>query len=361
MYKTSASSNETGFFKDLTLLKDLLKSHYTKRSRRIRGSSFDDLYQMSLIQTLCGAIELHLSIYLPLLDPVEKNRLKTEYCKEDIDYLQRQVFAYEHLACVMNYSNLFGGAKVKLNEQISELKIRLEKLSKKVALRPVNSPGQTYISLVQELNHFMTSCCAPKTLLELIEAVIVCHIDISPTKAKEIQQRIDLFLSNVAQFIQQFTSKFGTYYKDFVNPVIYSTNHLRIGFSALHDYIRVRVQEIRHSTSTGLTYNINDNDALHDLTSKLIQFPRTEPLKLTGNNGVVTLLTDLDHNDAILCKLVQTNILEIRNSVVIAGEVDTQMFAKLTEVLELSHKMWKKQEELKKKKQEEEDSLYVTK
>lgn len=360
MHQTVTSSNDKGFFTDLISLKDLLESNY-KPNTENKSSPFETLYQKSLIDTLCGAIELHLSIYLPLLDPVEKNRLKTEYCKEDIDYLQRQVFAYEHLACVMNYSNLFGETKAKINDKLLELKTKLEKLSKKVALRPVDSPGQTYTSLVQELNHFMTSCCTPKALLDLTLAVMDCQKDISTTKTKEVQQRINLFLSNVAQFILQFTTKFGIYYKDFVMPVVYSTNLLRTGFSGLHDYLRVRVKEIRHSTSTGVTYNINRNDSLHKLTSNLIAFPSTEPLKLTGADGMVTLLTDLDHNDALLCKLVQANLFEIRNSVVIAGEVDTEIFVKLTEVLELCYQMWQKQDEMKKKKQEEEDSLYVTK
>lgn len=360
LFEKNTSINDKGFFEDLIALKDLLETNYS-HSLDSESLPAEYLYHRSLVEVLCGAIELHLSNYLPLLDPVEKNRLKTEYCKEDIDYLQRQLFAYEHLACVMNYSNIFGEARTKLSEKIVELTTRLEQLSKKVALRPVNSPGQTYTNLVQELNHFMTSCCAPKTLLELIRAIIDCHKNFSPSKTKEIQQRINLFLSNVAQFSQQFTTKFGTYYKDFVNPVIYSTNHLRVGLSALHDYLRVRVQEIRYLPSTGVMYNINDHDTLYDLTCELIEFPRTEPLRLTGNRGVATLLTDLDHNDAILCKLVQTNILEIRNSVVIAAEVDTDMFEKLTEVFELSCKMWRKQEELKKKKKEEEDSLYVTK
>ncbi|XP_063699493.1 midasin [Culicoides brevitarsis] len=361
LHETTTTKDGNAFFEDLTSLRDLLKSNYVKEERN-EDMKFTAkrLYQKSLMITICGAIELHLSLYLPLLDPVEKNRLKTEYCKEDIEYVQRQIFAYEHLSCIMNYPNLFGQSKTKLNEKLTELRSKLTELSKKVALRPVDKPNQSYTNLVQELNHFLTSCCAPKMLQELIEDIIECHMNMQTTKTKEVQQRINLFLANVSQFVHQFNTRFGVYYKDFVMPVIYSTNHLRIGFSALHDYLRIRVQEMRH-LSTGLTYNINEGDSLQHLTSKLVQFPHTAPLQLTGSKGVVTLLTDLDHNDAILCKLVQANVLEIRNSVVIAGEVDLETFTKLKDVLELGCKMWEKQEQMKKQKKEEEDSLYVTK
>lgn len=310
------------------------------------GSSHEILFRRSLIDALTGALELQMTIYLPMLDPVEKRHLKAKYSDEDIDCLERLIFAYEHMGALMNYKNLAKSTIDTLKERLTRSRMDLMNFSKKLALRPVD--GGDYVGLASEINHFLSSCCTPKGINDLLKAAKNVFHHSSQAEMVEILQRLGLWLSNASKFVHSLENKYGSYYQDFVAPVKYSVSLLQIGISGIYDIFKAMFNQNVSEAS--------NNYFNSEFLSKLITFPCAWSFDIKNLNCP----SDNKQNQ-IQWKFVQAKILEMQNNIVVAKEIDPKRFSDFRPLLEVAYKIWKTQEEMKRKKQAEEDSLYVTK
>lgn len=241
---------------------------------------------------MIGAIELNLLSYMPLLDPVEKNRLKKLYVQEDQTHLQQLITAYDFMKIVMNYNSLGETVLESFRIKLEALRQKEKSLLKKVALRPAEC---LYSNLVKDVNHFLRTCCHPKALLELINAAEdVCNAN-NIQLFNEIIKRIDLWINNADQFSHHTLNKYSAYYRDFLNPVENSITMMKFGLTGLrHCLGKMRDSFSIQSTTTPT------NDALSSILENLIEFPSVNGLNVFAKDDlqITTVLNKLDDHDA---------------------------------------------------------------
>lgn len=328
-----------------------------------------------MLSSVCGIIELNILTYFPLMDPVKKNQLKTKYLHQDIEHLERLLTSYKFMAIIMNYENLGRENRQLLEQEIGEIHQKLAKHSKKAAVRPEVC---VYSSLVKKVEHFLSSCCHPKNLLELVLEIDTClklEIDFKnlaenqraqghKNQMSELISKLDLWIVNADKFEHHTIHEYQAYYRDFVEPIECAIASLKNGFTGLRSLLQMKNDAI-HKKESGFFVNVNQNNELSTVMKQLVEFPASRSIDIIGeqNNKAVifSILERISHSDSIYFRLVKSNVQEICNTSAVTGHVSMQSFRAFDETLEVCNQMWQKQEELKRKRQADEDSLYVTK
>ncbi|XP_058826762.1 midasin [Topomyia yanbarensis] len=334
---------------------------------------------LSLIHSLCGAIELNLVVYLPLLDPVEKNTLKKTYTSEDIEHYRTLVQVYDYMAITMNYQQLGKVTKQSFSNYVTALEDKRHKLCRKVALRPTSN---IYPDLVRDVNNFLMSCCHPERILELIQNASHCvefEVDLKNqtnncTQTKNFQQRvnetikqIELWLNTAEKFEHHTLKRYGAYYRDFLEPLCCSIATLKYGLDGLKHSLVIRRDSIEVKSS-GVFYDLAENDALAKIVEKFVQFPAVKPIELFDEESsgrhrvsVYSLLEKSGDSEGNYFRLLKSKLQEVRNLVTLRGCLGEEDFVDLDKIVNVCNQVWQKQEHLRRKRQAEDDSLYQTK
>ena len=342
--------------------------------------SSDKLWQWSFIaNSLCGIVELNLLTYLPIMDPVKKNHLKNKYMHEDVDHLEKLLMSYKFMAITMDYNNLGKSNCLLFEQTIKELEEKLVKNSKKVAVRPQIC---IYGNLVKDVNHFLSTCCHPKVLLELmkeIDSALNFEIDYKniiknqetctmKNMLDEMMKKLDLWIINANKFETHTLHSYLAYYRDFISPIECSIATLKNGFIGLRSMLRLKKDAIQVKDS-GAYWNINENEGLLTIMKQLIEFPSTSSIDIFADQNskdlkvvnIFSVIEKITDNETIYFKLVKAKMQETWNTTAVNGKLTSESFNNFDKILNICNQMWQKQEEMRRKKQEDEDSLYVTK
>lgn len=249
----------------------------------------------STINALIGAIELNLLSYLPLLDPVEKNRLKKLHTEQDTTHFSQLVTAYDFMAITMSHRGLAADTIGLLRSKLDALQQRQQRLAKKVALRPEQC---LYGQLVRDINHFLRTCCHPRSLGELFEAIEnALQTESEAAAAQEVVKRIDLWINNASQFRHHTLARYAGYYRDFLTPLENSVTMLRHGLVGLRHTLVRRLEALPGATV--------DEDVVAEVLENLVEFPSVRGLLVLPQKGteravanVGRVLTRLEHYDS---------------------------------------------------------------
>lgn len=261
-------------------------------------SRYINFYQSSMITSIVGAIELNLLTFMPLLDSVEKNRLKKIYIEADQRHLQQIVGAFDFMKVVMTYDGLGETVCKQFRGKQNELVHRHEKYSKKCALRPSQC---AYSRLTKDINHFLGTCCHPKTLLNLLEAVresIDKFLNDEELERKDLQmatetvKRIDLWINNAERFEQHVLTNYSTYYRDFTSPIESAIVGLKYGLTGLKHCL---IKERDSTTVKGNTVQrINRDEAISVILINLIEYPSVRGLDILAEEKGTDATIDLN-------------------------------------------------------------------
>lgn len=262
-------------------------------------------FKSAIINSLIGAIELNLLSYLPLLDPVEKNRLKKLYTQEDQMHLHHLITAYDFMKIIMNCNHLGESILEKFREKLDVLQLKEQSLSKKVAVRPTDC---LYGNLVKNINHFLRTCCHPKALLDLIDTAEHACATTNIQQLNETIKRIDLWINNAEQFAHHTCAKYSAYYRDFLKPLENSISMMKFGLTALKHCLLKTKDSFCFMAPTGEVSSINENDALCNVLENIIEFPSVNGLNILADDktmkdethiGITKVLKKLDEHDTL--------------------------------------------------------------
>lgn len=272
------------------------------------SAKYANFYRSSLIDSLVAMLELHLITFMPLVDPVEKNRLKRLYVEEDQLHIKKLRSAYDFMKVIMSYENLGDELVSLLNSNDEHLTVLLKKYSKKCALRPENC---VYAELVEQRNFFLHNGCRLKSQLQLITDIDQIFQRLNNDQdltqqdiqnVTEIIKRIEWCINTAESFEQSTISRYSAYYNDFTSPLLTSISSLKHGFGGLkqcliktRDSIVLQCGSLRH---------INENDVISDVLSNLVQFPSVNGLNILVNdknqqksNNIIKFMDKLDNKD----------------------------------------------------------------
>lgn len=266
-------------------------------------SRFDQLHYTSLLNVLVGSIEINLLSSMPIIDPVEKNRFKKIYNEEDEHHIKEIISVYDALKIVMNYEGLNEEMLVHLRAKLAQIEIRKQKFSKKLALRPDEC---LYGDLVHDVGHFLSTCCHPKILNDLITSVektlsYNLENETAPQFFRDVDEaikKIDLLISNAQQFKHHRLNKYSAYYRDFLTPIECSLTTLRFGFVGLQSCL-IRKRDSIVMKSNGTYFDINKSGDLTNLLGQLVEFPSVNGIDVLPtpstlqNMNIITVLNQL--------------------------------------------------------------------
>lgn len=362
--KTSSEYNEY-FNKLLNLLEE------TKKNSNLNFSTISNTIS-SLLFSILGSIQLNLSTYFPIVDPVEKNRLKKLYCEEDENLIDQILVAFKIMRIIMNYNALGHTIVDELESKKLELSVKSENLKHKVALRPEIC---LYRELRKDISHFLQTCCQPKVLFSLFTRIQDCIArDLKTQSANEyfqeindLMKNIELLFNNIERFESHTLQKFAAYYQDFVAPIETSLVTLKYGLNGLkHSLISIR--DSIHVRPDETCYSITETQRLLNISKCLIEFPTNKRVSsLFDESGtadvpnIFSLLEKIDQSEENFLGLLNTTLLEVLNEIIISTNINGKIFSELDKIFNLYNKTWLKHEELKRKRQIEEESLIVTK
>lgn len=248
----------------------------------------------NIMLTLIGGIELNVLCYLPLLDPVEKSLLKRKYLDEDIATVQQLCTAYESMGIMCNYQLLAQDVKEALRVKGANLRDKRLDGIVKVAMRPQSSEQQQhqYESLKRDINHFVSTCCQPRVLYQLVcnlESCLNFRVDYEDAgrnrseaesflrNSAETMKRCELWINNADRFEYHTIRPYGSHYRDFVAPVLCAITNLRSGFHGLSVAVKGRrdsIMQLPNGLYTDITGNRVGLDAF---LMRLIALPN--PIK----------------------------------------------------------------------------------
>ncbi|XP_065084393.1 midasin [Ochlerotatus camptorhynchus] len=355
-----------------------LRSNVTYEELRSSANRNLQWHLSSALNSLCGAIELNLLIYLPLLDPVEKNALKKSYTDEDIQHYKTLVQVYDYMAITMNYRRLGESPKQVFISHLNHLEDKRNKLCRKVALRPADN---IYTEMVKDINNFLISCCYPGTIGELIVISTQClnfEVDTKNpikncTQTKNFQLRvnetikqIELWVNIADKFEHHTLKRYQAHYRDFLEPLCCSIATMKYGLVGLKHCLVIRRESIGIK-SNGVFYDLAEKDALTKILEKFAQFPVVKPIALFDEEAsghkvnVYSILEKIDHSENGYFRLLKSKLQDVKNSITLRGGIGEEEFVDLDKIVNVCNQVWQKQENLRRKKQAEEDSLYQTK
>lgn len=240
--------------------------------------------------------------FTPLVDPVEKNRLKRAYTVENQQHLNQLMSAYDFMRIVMAYDGL--GEQL-VNEsfrsKVVEFQDLLQKYSGKCAIRPEQC---VYAELVDQINFFLENGCRPKSQLQLINDIdaafnrlsqqnsVVTHQDLQ--NVDEIIKRIDWCTNTAESFERSTITRFDTYYHDFISPLKSSVMTLKHSFRCLKQcLIKSRDLVLMSNVCKGS----NDPEPLSSILANLIEFPNVEK-RSNLMSSTMQVLESLEHKEA---------------------------------------------------------------
>uniref|UniRef100_A0A182NI10 Midasin n=1 Tax=Anopheles dirus TaxID=7168 RepID=A0A182NI10_9DIPT len=362
------------FVSDFLAIANLLRTTY--QGQNVKDDRDHNWQTASLMRTLTGTLELNMYVFLPLLDPVEKNRLKKRYIEEDIELLETLVRTYDCMSVTMNYRRLGDHNRRLFLGEIERLKAKGERLVRKVALRP--GDDNLYAELVRDVNNFLLSCCHPATIGTLIKSVIQCleysvdmhnpvnnrnHTQAFLLKVSELLHQIDLWNDIALQFEHHTLKRYDPYYRDFMAPLCNSIATLRYGLNGLRHCLCARKVTIEQKPS-GAYYDLNEARSLRKMLVKFVQFPCAKPLELFDDRhkvNIYSVMEKLPQPEHSYFRLLKARLQEVYNRITVERILGERSFAELDRIVNVCNQVWQKQEHLRRKRQAEEDSLYLTK
>ncbi|TDG46488.1 hypothetical protein AWZ03_007049 [Drosophila navojoa] len=343
---------ESGFGSCVQELQHVLQELESNEQKQALNNSF----HAALGNTLIGALELCVLTHAPLIDPVEKNRLKNLYVAEDIDCLQHLSAGYDFMKIIMRYKHFGQQIYDQLQQRLQQLQQQQQQLNQKLALRPEQC---LYASLVQDLVHFLKSNCDSLTLHKLVVAIKEnwSHF-VGPQAANEMQLRrgaellnkLDLWLANAQRFVHHTLLRYDAYYQDFVQPIKCAVNQLRFGLEQLKQLF----------TRVLLAGSAPKALRLEQTIAQMVEFPALRPLAIR-NSHVYGLLAKLPHSEHEYFRLLKAKLCELRNFVSIAASIDETIFTAYDDALSICNRTWQQEEQRRKDQCAEEESLYKTK
>lgn len=266
------------------------------------SNRFENFYASAVIQTLAAVLELHLMNFTPLVDPVEKNRLKKSYVQENQQHLTNLTSAYDFMKIIMSYDGL--GEQIieeSLRTKHKQFAILLEKYSEKCALRP---DVCVYAELVDQVNFFLENGCRPNSQFQLIVDIdsafnrlhggdAITQQDIQ--NVDEIIKRIDWCTNTAESFERSTITRFGTYYRDFTASLESSVIMLKNGLRGMKQSL-VKARELIFTARFTNLANLNEMESLSSVLINLIEFPNIER-KPQIMSATVRILESLDTKD----------------------------------------------------------------
>lgn len=378
--ETNVTNYMEGFRKLFTQLKEqvtliepnnAIELHVSVKKQR-------KLFEVSILNTLMGSIELCLLTCTPLIDPVEKSRLKNNYLLEDIQCLNTMTVAYEFLRIPMKYKHL--GEEIYDSLLLNKQKL-MEKQSKyeeKVALRPDKC---LYINLVKDLTHFLNTNCDPHLLNNIVEDVKSTWIKLTTSKDNlnktlencgEILNKLDLWIANSQRFIHHTMKPYYAYYQDFIQPIQCSIDQLRFGFEGLKKVL-IQVSKSMVSNKNDSTHisNINENGKLHTVIQNIMEFPSNKTLSIYNVSSskdilqnrcpIFSVLDKVQGGEKDYFRLLKAKLVELKNRANISHLMNEELYKEFDFAFNIINQIWQQEEERRKLKKKEDDSLYATK
>ncbi|KAH8296969.1 hypothetical protein KR044_002099 [Drosophila immigrans] len=321
-----------------------------------RSASLSSSFDAALATTLIGALELSVLTYAPLIDPVEKHRLKNLYIAEDIDCLSHLSAAYDFMKIIMNYKHFGQQIYEQLQQQLLVARQQQQQLNQKLALRPEQC---LYALLVQDLTHFLRSNCDCTALHKTIAAIRESWSHLAgpqlanPAQLKsgaELLNKLELWLANAQRFVHHTLARYAAFYQDFVLPIKCAVNQMRFGFEQL----KVLISRLLLAGSAG------EAQRLEHTIGQIVQFPSQRPLAIR-NSHVYGLLAKLPHCEHEYFRLLKAKLSELRNFITIASTIDETIFAAYDDALSICNQTWQLEEKRRNDQRAEEESLYKTK
>ncbi|CAG9805676.1 unnamed protein product [Chironomus riparius] len=368
------NENYSDFNQEFWNLLDYLKTVLAKEQNDISKTNL--WLQNYTIQSLCSVMKLNLISYFPLIDPVKKNVLKTKYVDDDIDHLNKFLFAYQMMSTMLEYENLGRTDRESIEKKVIDLHEKHMKYSKKTALRP---DVCSYSSMVRDINHFLTSFCHPKQFHDLLRNIDnelnhqISNKSISTNQLAEnmkivisdLISKLDLWIVNADKFLGHTLRNYNKYYRDFTAPIHYCITSLKDSLLGLKSLLKMKHDSIQ-VTSSGIFWNCNENEELSNIMKELIEFPAKSHesflMDATLKNHFFSIIESIENGENLYFEMIKSNIQEVTNtSTTVYGKMTPKLFEKFDHILNICNQLWQKQEELKAKRQAEEDSLYVTK
>lgn len=298
-----SSPVEGEFLKVLQLLENKIES--VKTLGDSSQARFRHFYTSAVIQSLAAVLELHLITFTPLVDPVEKSRLKKMYTQESLEHVMRLTSAYDFMKVIMSYDGL---GKQIIEESIrgktTEFKVLIEKYSEKCALRPEVC---VYAELVDQINFFLQNGCTPKSQLQLITDIDAAFERLNTgngvtqqdlQNVDEIIKRIDWCTNTAESFERSTIVRFGTYYRDFTAPLESSVIMLKNALRCLKQCLNKLRELILNSKSGNNLIGLNGNETLSSVLINLIEFPSVDR-KPHLMPATVRILDNLENKDFV--------------------------------------------------------------
>lgn len=321
-----------------------------------QNESVNHVFDGALATLLIGALELSLLTHAPLIDPVEKNRLKNLYISEDIDCLQHLSTVYDFMKIIMKYKHFGQQIYEQVQQQLQLARQQQQQLNQRLALRPEEC---MYAALVQDLTHFLKSNCDCSALHKIITGIrehwqhFVGPQLANATQLKsgsELLNKLELWLANAQRFVQHTLSRYSAYYQDFVLPIKCAVNQMRFGL----EQMKVLFTRLLAAGS------VPEALRLEHTVNQMVQFPSQRPLSIRSNH-VYALLAKLPHCEHDYFRLLKAKLSELRNFITIASTIDETIFAAYDDALHICNQTWQQEEKRRNEKRAEEESLYKTK
>ncbi|EDW01516.1 GH20407 [Drosophila grimshawi] len=313
-------------------------------------------FNAALANTLIGVLELCVLTHAPLIDPVEKNRLKNLYIAEDIDCLVHFSAAHDFMRIIMNYKHFGQQIYEQVQQRLHSAQQQQQQLNQKLALRPDQC---LYASLVQDLMHFLKSNCDCAALHKLIKVIRENWSHFLGKQAASEQQlrrgaellnKLELWLANAQRFVHHTLARYEAYYQDFVLPIKCAVNQMRFGLEQLKQLFSRLL----------MAGSAVEAIKLEKTIAQIGEFPAQRPLAIR-NTHVYGLLAKLPHSEHEYFRLLKAKLTELRNFISIASSIDETIFAAYDDALSICNRTWQQEEQRRNEQRAEEESLYKTK
>ncbi|XP_004526504.1 midasin [Ceratitis capitata] len=340
------------------------------------------LYKAALLNSLVGALEVCLLTFTPLIDPVEKNRLKNLYVVEDINCLTTMTTAYDFMRIIMKYKHLGTEMYNAFETRLQFLQSKQQKYAQKLALRPTEC---LYPRLVDDVTHYLKTNCAPQALHILIQSAQKAWRQLTSdfqaanaaqilSNSTEVVNKLNLWITNSQRFLNHTLKAYMEHYQDFIQPLQYSIDHLRYGFEGLKVALTQVASNILQLTDKKVYTNLNADDRLSHTLASIAEFPACRQLFADGTSKssstrailkqrsyVNSVLKQLPHSEHTYFRLLKAKLIELRNSIKISAHIDEGIFSELDYIFSVSNQIWQAEEERRRAQKAEEESLYVNK
>ncbi|ALC40740.1 CG13185 [Drosophila busckii] len=315
-------------------------------------------FDAALGHMLLGCLELQLLCQAPLIDPVEKQRLRQLYLSEDITNLQHLLSVYEFMQLMLHYKHYGHDIYAQLQQQRSALLQQQQQQQQQLALRPAEA--HTYNQLATQLRHFLLSNCQSAQLWQLCVAVQQHWQHFTATEAAteaqrvsclELLQKLQLWLANAQRFQQHTLATYEAYFQDLLQPVKCALQQLRFGLEQLKT-VFTRVLQAG---------SVQQAQAVQSELVQLLAYPTLQEFKLQKQQ-LQQLLMPLPHADAAYYELLLSKLNELHLFIASSGtQLNEANFSAYDEALSLCQQSWQQQQQRKQQQQAEEESLYKTK